>query len=442
MSIGSEIFLIFALVLLNGVLAMSEIALVSARKVRLRQRAEAGDAGARAALELAESPGRLLSTVQIGITLVGILAGAFGGATLSQQLAGFYGRAPWLAPYAEGLGLGTVVLGITYLSLVLGELVPKQLGLNAPERIAAFLARPLKFLSRIAAPVVFVLDGSSRILLRLLGTRPSTEPPITDEELKHLLVQGTESGVFAEGEQAIMTRVLHLDERRVGELATRRSEMLALDLDAPLATTLARISGEWHSYYPVYSGVSDRIVGVVAAHDLWQKLVAGEAIELRALLREPLYLPEGLSALQALERLRNSEPPLALVLDEHGGIEGLITLHDLLRAIVGELSRLEPELPSAHQREDGSWLLGGTLPVAELIERLALSEAEAAELEDLQTLGGFVMHVIGSVPAVGDHFEWHGLRFEVVDMDGRRVDQVLVARLPTGQRLGDLLAID
>src|SRR5215210_2327215 len=233
MGIGTEVLLIVLLALFNGLLAMSEIALVSVRKVRLRQRAQAGDRGAQAALELAGSPGRFLSTVQIGITLVGIFAGAFGGATLAEELAARFARLSLLEPYSEALGLGVVVVGITYLSLILGELVPKQLALNAPEKVAALLARPLRLLLKVSSPAVFLLDGSTRLILRLLGTRPSEEPPITEEELKHLLKQGTRAGVFEEGEQEIVARVLRLGERRVGELVTRRRAMVALDAGAP-----------------------------------------------------------------------------------------------------------------------------------------------------------------------------------------------------------------
>jgi putative hemolysin len=428
--IGTEILLILLLALFNGVLAMSEIAMVSARKVRLRQRAENGDQGARVALELAVSPGRFLSTVQIGITLVGILAGAFGGATLAENLGERLARVPLLAPYSEAIGLGIVVVGITYISLVFGELVPKQIGLSSPEKIAAFLARPLRVLSKVSAPAVFVLDGSTRLILRLLGTRPSDEPPVTEEELKHLLRQGTRAGVFEEGEQDIVARVLRLGERRVGELLTPRRAVVALDVDAPAEVNQAKIAESGHFFFPVFEGVPDRVLGLVSVKALWAGGLAGKPPDMRALLTEPLYLPEGMSALRALERLREAGSHLALVLDEYGGIEGIVTLHDLLQAIVGEMPSSVRNEPMAVQREDGSWLLDGLLSISDLEEILDIAAADADDLEEFQTLGGFVMGRIGRIPESGDHFEWGGLRFEVVDMDGRRVDKVLVTPAP------------
>ena len=427
MGIGTQIILILLLTLLNGVLAMSEIALVAARKVRLRQRADTGDRGARAALELASAPGRFLSTVQIGITLVGILAGAFGGATLAEELGAWIAVFPRLAPYSGAIGIGVVVIAITYLSLILGELVPKQLGLNAPETIAAVLARPLKLLSKVSSPAVSLLDGSTRLIVRLLGIRPSNEPPVTEDELKSLMKQGTQAGVFEAGEQEIVARVLRLGERRIGELVTPRSAMVGLDVNDPPEVSWAKVADSPYFYFPVFEDVPDRVLGLVSVKDLWRRVAAGEKPDLRSLLTQPLYLPEGVSALRALERLRETGSHLALVMDEYGGIEGLVTLHDVLRAIVGELPTPEQDDPMAVRREDGSWLLDGMLSVSELPELLALDAAAAEDLDEFQTLGGFVMARMGSVPQAGDHFEWAGRRFEVIDMDSRRVDKVLVA---------------
>jgi putative hemolysin len=428
MKVGNEILLIILLALFNGVLAMSEIALVSARKVRLRQRAEAGDRGARVALELAGSPSRFLSTVQIGITLVGILAGAFGGATLAEELAAQVARITTLAPYSDAIGIGIVVVGITYISLIFGELVPKQIALNAPEKIAALLARPLRVLSKVSAPAVFLLEGSTRLILRLLGTRPSDDPPVTEEELNHLLKQGTRAGVFEEGEQEIVARVLRLGERRVGELVTPRRSMVALDVNAPPEVNWSKIADSAYFYFPVFEDVPDRILGLVSVKDLWASLRAGGQPDLRSLLQEPLYLPEGVSALRALERLRKTGSHLALILDEYGGIEGILTLHDVLRAIVGELPTPTRDEPKALRREDGSWLLDGRLSLSGMVEVLDLSAADGEDLEQFQTIGGFVMGRLGRVPTTGDRFEWNAFRFEVVDMDDRRVDKVLVGR--------------
>jgi putative hemolysin len=426
MDITLEIFAVFVLVLLNGVLSMSEIALVSSKPVRLKQRAEAGDRGAGKALELQEAPGRFLSTVQVGITLVGVLSGAVGGAALGDEMAALIGRVPFLAPYSEALGVSAVVLVITYLSLILGELVPKQLGLNAPEGIAAVMARPLDFLSRISRPVVTFLDGSTRFVLFLLRVRPSEEPPVTEDEIRHLLDEGRKAGVFEPKEQEMVERVLRLGDMRVGDLVTHRSQMVAIDLDAPPEASWARIVESGYSVFPVYQESLDRVVGIVEIKDLLAKTLAGAPPDLRASLSEPLYLPESLPALRVLESFRENGRQAALVLDEYGGIEGIVTLNDVLQAIVGEIPSPEDTDPMVVQREDGSWLLDGTLPVGELESLLRLSAADSADLDEYQTLGGFVMGQVGRVPEAGDRFLWKSWRFEVVDMDGLRVDKVLL----------------
>ena len=433
MRITSELILVFLLLVATGVLAMAEIALVSAKRVRLRQRAQAGDAGARAALELAKEPTRFLSTVQIGITLVGIFAGAFGGATLAEEIGGWLTEMGMSEAYGEAIGLGIVVVAITYLSLIVGELVPKQLGLNAPEAVISRLARPLRVLSRIASPAVFLLDASTRVVLRLLGSRPSEEPPITEEELKHLLDQGRRAGVFDPAEQEMMVRVLRLGDTRVGQLITPRLQMVMLDLEAPLEASWARIAESGHSHFPVSEGGPDRIAGMVSVNDLWNQSVSGQTPDLRSALREPLFLPGTLPAFKALEAFRRSGWSMALVLDEYGGIDGIVTLHDVLQAIVGEMPDPEsPEERMVAEREDGSWLVDGMLPTGELEALLRVPAAEAEDLDKYQTLGGFLMGRIGRIPEEGDAVEWGDWRFEVVDMDRRRVDKVLVTPGNTG----------
>jgi putative hemolysin len=431
MDITLEIFAVFVLVLLNGVLSMSEISLVSAKPIRLKQRAEAGDRGAGKALELQESPVRFLSTVQVGITLVGVLSGAVGGAALGDEIGALIRRVPALAPYSDALGVSVVVLVITYLSLILGELVPKQLGLNAPEGIASVMARPLDFLSRISRPVVAFLDGSTRLVLFLLRVRPSEEPPVTEEEIRHLLDEGRKAGVFEPKEQEMVERVLRLGDMRVGELITHRSQMVALDIDAPPEANWARIIESGYSYFPVYQESLDNILGLVEVTDLLAKLLSGETPGLRSCLSEPLYLPESLPALRVLERFREKGHQVALVHDEYGGIEGIVTLNDVLQAIVGEIPSPADTDPMVVRREDGSWLLDGTLPAGELESLLRLTAAESQDLDEYQTLGGFIMGRIGRVPEPGDHFLWKAWRFEVVDMDGLRVDKVLLEEAPT-----------
>ncbi len=432
MDITGELLLITGLAILNGLLAMSEIALVSARAVRLRQKADAGDKGAKVALELAAAPGNLLSTVQVGITLIGILAGALGGANLAEKVAESVSRFPLLAPYSEAIGMGLVVALITYLSLILGELVPKQLALNAPERIASLVARPLKVLSQLSRPLVFLLDGSSKILLRLLGTRPSTEPPVTIEELEHLLKLGTKHGVFNEGEHELVARALRLGARQVGELITPRATMVALDVNASIEANWAKVAASPHSYFPVYDEVPDRMIGVISVKSLWLNRDAGKDTDLRSLLVPPLFLPEGMSAVRALARMRQNLSNLALVIDEYGGIEGLVTLHDVLRAIVGELPAPEQEGPGPVALGEDTWELDGMFYMPDLKKMIPLSPTEIDELEGFRTLSGFAMAKLRRIPEPGDRFHWGDLDFEIKSMSERRVDKVLVKRSPQG----------
>jgi putative hemolysin len=456
---AAEVLLILILVAVNGLLSGSEMAVAASRKARLQERADRGDAGARAALELAEHPNRFLSTVQIGITLVGVLTGAFGGATLAAQLDAALEGVPGLAPYSEALSLGLVVLGITYLSLVLGELVPKRLALNSPERLAAAVARPMTLLSRLAGPAVAVLGASTDAVLRLLRVRPSGEAPVTEEEVRLLIDQGAEAGVFERAEQDLVDGVLSLADRPVGELMTPRTRLVALDLEDPPEVNASKVAESPHTHFPVYRGDLDTVVGVVTVKDLW--LAAGRAAaplaELERLAHAPLFVPEALRALRLLEVFRAAAvaPPgqagapgatagaaqtleVAIVIGEHGGTEGLITLTDLLEAITADL----PEAAGAAaaglvQRGDGSWLVDGELEADALKERLGLGTVPDPGRDEFHTVGGFVMHRLGRVPAVGDAFEWEGHRFEVLDMDGRRVDKVLVAPGPASSAAGD-----
>jgi len=428
-----EILFIILLLIANGVFAMSEIAVVSSRRARLQQRAER-DAGARAALDLAGAPDRFLSTVQIGITLIGILAGAFGGATISAHLVGYFERIPALARYSEAVSLGLVVLVITYLSLVVGELVPKRLGLNNPEGIAARIARPMQFLSRLAWPAVRVLSVSSNFLLRLLRAKPADEPPITEEEVKLLIGQGTEAGVFEETEQDLVENIFRLADQKIPALMTPRLDVVWLDVSSPLEEIRRQIINSSYSRMPVCQGTLDNILGVVKAKDLLSRVLAGEPLDLRAALRQPLYVPETRTALQLLELFKQSSTHIAIVVDEHGALEGLVTMNDVLEAIVGDLPAPGGQIESyAVQREDGSWLLDGRMPVSDFKEMFALDQLPREEGGGYHTLGGFVMTYLGRLPSASDHFIWDDLRVEVLDMDRRRVDKVLVSRVGTDE---------
>ena len=431
-SLAIEILFVLLLLIANGLFAMSEIALVSSRKARLQQRAEK-DPGARVALELANAPDRFLSTVQIGITLIGILAGAYGGATISEHLAARLNRIPALAPYSGAVSLVVVVMMITYLSLVVGELVPKRLALNYPERIASRIAKPMRFLSRLTSPAVHALSASSSFLLRLLGARPTEEPPITEEEVKILIDVGAEAGVFEEAEHEMVDNIFRLADQKIPQLMTPRLDVVWLDVESPPEEIRERIISSPYSRMPVCEGTLDNILGVVKARDLLARALAGNPLDLRAAMRPPLYVPETRTALQLLELFKQSATHIAMVLDEHGALEGLVTMNDVMEAIVGEM----PAHPGrgeglAVQREDGSWLLDGRMAISDFKELFSIERLPREEEGGYHTLAGFIMTQLGRLPSASDHFVWNNLRIEVVDMDRRRIDKVLVSQIGPG----------
>ena len=425
--VAFEILFIILLVIVNGMFAMSELAVVSARKVRLQRWANQGNAKARAALELANAPNRFLSTIQIGITLVGVLAGAFGGATIAEQIGVQISRVPSLGPYGEAIGIAVVVLSITYASLIVGELVPKRLALNNPERIASFVANPMRTLSVIASPAVRLLEFSTEIVLKVLGFRPSTEPPITEEEIRVLIEQGTQAGVFEETEQDLVESVFRLGDRRISALMTPRLDIAWLNIDAPFDDIRQQIIASHYSRFPVCQGNLDNVLGVIKAKDLLAHELSERVQDLRSYLKQPLFVPESRSALQVLELFKQSYTHLALVINEYGAVEGLITTNDILEAIVGDIALASQQAETyAVQRDDGSWLLDGMLPIDELKEIFPIGQMPQEERGKYHTLAGFIMMYLGRVPSTADHFDWGGLRFEVIDMDGNRVDKVLV----------------
>lgn len=419
-----EIIIILLLTVVNGVLAMTEIAVVSSRKSRLSHMAAEGSSGAKHALELVESPNRFLATVQIGITLVSILQGAFAGASLAHPVATIFAQIPLLRPVSEALGLFVVVAVTTYLSLVIGELVPKRLGLQNPERVAALVAPYMHRLSIITAPFVRLLSLSTDGLLRLLGVRQSDEAPVTDDEIQALMRQGVQAGVFEAKEQEMVAGVMGLDDQRVDTLMTPRMDITWINLDEPLADSLGVIMNSPHSRFPAAHGSLDQVAGVVRAKDLLDGALRGQPIDLKGCIREVLFIPETATASHALELFKQSTRHVALVISEYGGVEGLITLNNLVEQIIGTV-----DVPQAKQREDGSWLMDGLLSVDELKTRFELEDLPGEAEGHYQTLGGFVMTQLGRIPSAADHFEWGGLRFEVMDMDGKRVDKVLVKQL-------------
>lgn len=427
--VGFEILLVISLILINGVLSMSELAVVSARRARMEQRAKDGSAGARVAIDLAEKPTRFLSTVQIGITLVGILAGAFGGATVATAVSDWLSTVPVLDDYSDVLGIVLVVLAITYLSLVIGELVPKRLALRNPEGIATVVARPMRTLSTVAGPVVALLTISVEAVLRVCGIRPSDEPSVTEAEIEYLMNEGAQAGIFERREQLLVESIFDLNDRRVGSLMTPRQWIVGIDSrDSPAA--IRRIVGtSRHTHFPVYDGSLDRILGIVSIKDLWDQIATGEPLDPRAAMVEPLFVPEQMTVLEVMERFRETGSHKALVVDEYGAVQGMIALNDVLEAIVGDIhAGQHPDEPRALQRDDGSWLIDGLVPVADLRDMLGVGAFPGEVEERFDTLGGFMMAALDRVPRPADHVEWGDLRFEVVDMDGNRVDKVLVSR--------------
>ena len=421
-----EILIILGLILVNGFLAMAEIAVVSARKVRLQAMEERGDPGSRAALELANAPGRFLSSVQIGITLVGILAGAFGGATLAEQLAGWLTSLGVPTQYSQAIGVALVVVGISYFTLVLGELAPKQIALLYPERVASIAARPMQLLARLTSPFVRVLSASATFVVRAFGIRPGDEPAISEDEVKRLIDQGTELGVFEPIEDAIVDQVFRMGDQRVTSLTTPRPEVVWLDLEDPLEANQEKIKSSAYLHFPVARGKLDNLVGVVSAIDLLRQQLEGGSIDLAAAVKPALIVPENTPAFGLLEHFRESDAEVAIVIDEHSGIQGLATLRDVLEALVGELHDAAAIAdPDVRRREDGSWLIDGMLPADEFRTLFNLEQLPG-EGGEYQTVGGFVLSMLGTIPEPGDHFEYGGLRIEVVDMDGRRIDKVLV----------------
>ena len=425
MSYWSEIAVIAALILLNGLLSMSAAAMVASRKARLQQMANDGDNSSRIVLNLLEDPNVFLSTVQIGITLVGVLAGAVGGATLSAGLAMRFAGIPLLAPYSESLAIVIVVVTITTLTIWLGELVPKRLALQNPERIARVAARPMLIVSKIFAPLVKLMSMATNLVLRLMGVKPSTDPPITEEELQVLIDQGTQAGVFEESEHDMVEGIFSLGEQRIYSLMTPRTEIVWLDIEDSIEEIRTKIAENEYSRFPVRQDTLDVILGIVKARDLLVASLGGDTIKLKHLLKPAFFIPETMSAARALEVFKEKGTEMLLVIDEFGGLQGLLTVHDIIEEIVGQI---EIEEPQATQRQDGSWLLDGMLEVDEFKEIFNLPVLPHER--EYETLSGFVMMSLGRVPQTADQFEWHGLRFEVIDMDGRRVDKVLVTTLP------------
>lgn len=430
LGIWVEILLILVLILANGLFSMSETAIVSSRKARLQQRAEAGESGARIAFNLTENPNIFLATVQIGITLIGVLSGAFGGATAARSLADLISRFEPLAQYASQISLILVVVAITYLSLIIGELVPKRIALNNPEGIASRVAGPMSTISRIGSPLVNLLSASTDAVLRILGVRQTDEAPVTAEEIGVLLEQGARAGVFRASEQEMVEAVFELTDDPVAAIMTPRTNVIWLDLEDSEEEIKRTILESPHSRFPVASGDLDHVSGIVRTKDLLNQIISGKPLSVEQSLRPAVFVPETVSALHLLEQLRRSHDQLAIAIDEFGGVAGIVSLQDVLEAIVGDIpSPGSSPNPQIVQRPDGSWLMDGAMPYDEVAEMLKLDE-DAGTRGGFHTLAGFVLAELGHIPEAGERFRVEDWEFEVVDMDGRRVDKVLVSAAP------------
>jgi putative hemolysin len=427
----TEILIVFVLILLNGVFAMSEIAIVSSRRARLVQLADGGSTGAQAAMHLASEPTRFLSSVQIGITAIGILNGAIGEAAIADRLRPFFEQIPLLAPHANTAALTVMVVVLTYVSLILGELVPKRLALTQPERIASLIARPMRALATAGRPLVLLLSASTDAILRLCGVRPVKQPVISVEEIKVLLQQGTEEGVFEPVEHEMVTNVLNLDDRQVGAVLTPRSEVVFLDLQDPPEVNREKLKNDRLSVLPLCDGGLDHVLGVVRSPRVLGQVVETGTFDLAAVAEPAWFVPETTTLMDMLGQFRRTHLPMALVVDEHGALAGLVSLTDVVGAIVGDLPSEPGEAPSIVPRADGSWSMDGRLDLDTVSRTLGTEPLlDESDRRHYHTLGGLAMLALGRVPHVGDVFHRDRYRFEIVDMDGNRVDRVHVGPAP------------
>ncbi|MBI2338296.1 HlyC/CorC family transporter [Candidatus Daviesbacteria bacterium] len=425
-----EIIIILLLIFLNAVFAMAEIAIVSSRKHRLQRLINEGDKNAQVALELARNPNKFLSTAQIGITLVGILAGAFGGATVAETLSIRLSAIPPLDPYSDILSVGIVVLIITYLSLVIGELIPKRIALSNPEKIASLVSQPMNYLSSFADPIVKILSISTDLVLDVLQIKQRDEALVSEDEVRMLIREGTKTGVFEVAEKDILERTLALGDKKLNSLMTSRKEIIWLDIDSSFKVIRSKMSKHPHSHYPVCRDTLDKVVGIIRAEDLLIDFLVEEKIALKRSLHKPLFVPATMKVLKVLELFKKSGIHIALVVNEYGNVEGLISLDDVLKAIVGDIPTIDEfDDKEITKRENNSWLVDGLLSIDEFKEHFHINRLPGEKGGNYYTLGGLITHKSGRIPASGDNFEFENYRYEVVDMDGNRVDKVLITRL-------------
>lgn len=417
-----EIFIILALILLNGIFSMAEIALVSARKARLEAQANKGNTDAREALNLSNRPDTFLSTVQIGITLIGILLGIVSGERLQENLSAWLQQFGMVKNYSNGLATTIIVIIITYFSLVFGELIPKRIGLTYPEKVAKLVARPMRWISWIAHPFVLLLTKSTHLITRLFNVR-SNDNQVTEEEIKAMISEGTEHGAIEEAEQEIIERVFHLGDRTITSLMTHRSDIVAFDLNDTEAKIREKIIAEPHSVYPICDGDLDNLKGVVSIKDLY---VSNDLTQFKDLMKPALFVPDNVSAYQVLEKFKESKIHCCYIVDEYGSVKGMITLNDILEAIVGDIPEQNVEDYGILEREDGSYLVDAQIPFYDFLTYFEQTEWMNEGDQDFNTLAGFILHKLEHIPKTGETLDWKGFRFEIIDMDAQRIDKVLV----------------
>jgi putative hemolysin len=427
-----EILLLLGLILLNGMFSMSEIALVSARKARLESQANKGDLKAKEALELSNHPDRFLSTVQIGITLIGILTGIYSGEKLKDDFVNFLNQWPTLQPYSSGLATTLIVIIITYFSLILGELVPKRLGLSRPEAIAKAMARPMNWISIITYPFIWLLTKSSQLIVKLFNIR-SDDNQVTEEEIKAIISEGTEHGAIEEAEQEIIERVFHLGDRNITSLMTHRSDIIWFDVNDNEIKIREKIMEDPHSIYPICEGDLDEIKGVISLKDIY---ISDDKVPFRELMQPALFVPDNNTAYQVMEKFKESKIHTCFIVDEYGSVRGMITLNDIMEAIVGEIPQTDVADYEIVEREDGSYLVDAQIPFYDFLSRFDKTEWVSEGDYQFDTLAGCILHELERIPQTGDKLDWKDFQFEIVDMDGHRIDKVLVT--PSQEILDDM----
>lgn len=418
-----EVVIILVLILLNGIFSMAEIALVSARKVRLENAARQGDEKAKAALKLANNPDTFLSTVQIGITLIGILTGLYSGEQLKSDVQGFVNQFPGLVAYSGGIATAIIVIGVTYFTLVLGELLPKRIGLANPEAIAKAVARPMHIISRITFPFVWLLSNSTAALVKIFGLKRRSDSNVTEEEIKAIINEGTTSGAIEETEQEIIERVFHLGDRNITSLMTHRTDIVWLDVSEEVESYKRKIKASPHSVYPVCDGQIDAIKGILTIKDLY---AAGNVVALKDVMKKALFVPDNNTAYQVLEKFKETQVHAAFIVDEYGTFLGMITLNDILEAIVGDMPETGQDDYNMVKRDDGSYLIDAQIPFYDFLSEFDMQDMMAEFEQEFDTLAGFILHHLEHIPQTGEKLDWRDFTFEIVDMDAHRIDKILV----------------